>query len=79
MGLVKTVFSPLTNTTPLVTITDLQKLKLGEAIIKRLRMSPYKTKYVPDFNLEELLLNLTYNLNKILFFINLFSFNTSVT
>ena len=30
--------------TPLVTVTDLQKLKFGEAILMRIRKSPFKTK-----------------------------------
>ena len=51
-GEVKSKKDDKTSSTPLVTITDLQKLKLGEAIIKRLRMSPYKTKYVPDFKMD---------------------------
>ena len=33
-----------TASTPLVTVTDLQKLKFGEAILMRLRKSPFKTK-----------------------------------
>ena len=51
-GEVKSKKDDKTSSTPLVTITDLQKLKMGEAIIKRLRMSPFKTKYVPDFKME---------------------------
>ena len=39
-------------TRPLVTITDLQKMKLFEAIIIRLRISPFKTKLEPDFKME---------------------------
>ncbi len=41
-----------TSSTPLVTVTDLQKMKLFEAIIKRLRMDPFKTKLTPDFKME---------------------------
>ena len=36
-------------TRPLITVTDLQKMKLFEAIIKRLRTDPFRTKLQPDF------------------------------
>ena len=36
-------------TRPLITVTDLQKMKLFEAIIKRLRTDPFRTKLTPDF------------------------------
>lgn len=39
-------------TRPLITITDLQKMKLFEAIIVRLRTSPFRTKLEPDFKME---------------------------
>ena len=39
-------------TRPLITITDLQKMKLFEAIIIRLRTSPFRTKYEPDFKMD---------------------------
>ena len=39
-------------TRPLISITDLQKMKLFEAIIIRLRMSPFKTKLEPDFKMN---------------------------
>ena len=39
-------------TRPLITITDLQKMKLFEAIIIRLRTSPFRTKLEPDFKME---------------------------
>ena len=41
-----------TASTPLVTVTDLQKLKLFEAIIIRWRLSPFKTKYTPNFKMD---------------------------
>ncbi len=41
-----------TASTPLVTVTDLQKLKLFEAIIIRWRMAPFKTKYTPNFKMD---------------------------
>ncbi len=39
-------------TRPLITITDLQKMKLFEAIIIRLRTNPFKTKLEPDFKMN---------------------------
>ncbi len=39
-------------TRPLVTITDLQKMKLFEAIIIRLRTSPFRTQLEPDFKMD---------------------------
>ena len=39
---------------PLVTITDLQKMKMNEVIILKARMNPFKTKLVPSYNLEGL-------------------------
>ena len=51
-GEVKSKEKDKTASTPLVTITDLQKMKLGEAIYKRLRMDPFKTKLAPDFDIK---------------------------
>lgn len=51
-GDVKSAEKDKTSSTPLVTVTDLQKMKLFEAIIKRLRMDPFKTKLTPDFQME---------------------------
>ena len=39
-------------TRPLVSITDLQKMKLFQAIIKRLRTDPFKTSLTPDFKMD---------------------------
>ena len=39
-------------TRPLITVTDLQKMKLFETIIKRLRMDPFRTKLEPDFKMD---------------------------
>ena len=39
-------------TRPLVTISDLQKMKLFEAIIIRLRTNPFRTQYEPDFKMD---------------------------
>ena len=51
-GEVKSKEKDKTASTPLVTVSDLQKLKLGDAIILRLRMSPFKTKYTPNFKID---------------------------
>ena len=51
-GEVKSKDKDKTASTPLVTVTDLQKLKLFEAIIMRLRMSPFKTQLEPDFKMN---------------------------
>ena len=51
-GEVKSKDKDKTASTPLVTVSDLQKLKLGEAIIIRLRMYPFKTKYTPNFKMD---------------------------
>lgn len=37
---------------PLVSIADLQKMKMNEVIIIRARMNPFKTKLIPSYNLE---------------------------
>jgi len=51
-GEVKSSEKDKTASTPLITVTDLQKLKLFEAIIMRLRMSPFKTQLEPDFKMN---------------------------
>lgn len=51
-GEVKSKEKEKTASTPLVTVTDLQKLKLFEAIIIRLRKYPFKTKLEPDFKMD---------------------------
>ena len=51
-GEVKSDDKDKTASTPLVTVTDLQKLKLFEAIIIRWRLSPFKTKYTPNFQMN---------------------------
>ena len=38
--------------TPLITISDLQKMKMFEVIVRRLRMPPFKTKLTPDFKMN---------------------------
>ena len=37
---------------PLVSVTDLQKMKMNEVIILKARMNPFKTKLVPSYNQE---------------------------
>ncbi len=51
-GEVKSKKDDKTASTPLVTVSDLQRLRQFEIIILRLRMMPYKTKYTPDFKLD---------------------------
>lgn len=51
-GEVKSKEKDKTASTPLVTISDLQKLKQFEVICLRLRMSPFKTKLTPNFQMD---------------------------
>ncbi len=51
-GEVKSKDKDKTASTPLVTVTDLQKMKLFQAIIMRIRMAPYKVQYTPDFKIN---------------------------
>ncbi len=51
-GEVKSKEKDKTASTPLVTVSDLQKLQLFEAIIIRWRKSPFKTKLAPDFKID---------------------------
>lgn len=48
-GEVKSKKDDKTASTPLVTISDLQKMKQFEVIILRLRLNPFKTKFIPYF------------------------------
>ena len=48
-GEVKSKKDDKTASTPLVTVSDLQKMKQFEVIIIRLRLNPFKTKFVPYF------------------------------
>ena len=41
-----------TASTPLVTINDLQRMKQFDHIVLRMRKSPFKTSFVPDFKIE---------------------------
>ncbi len=51
-GEVKSKEKDKTASTPLVTVTDLQRMKLFEVIIKRLRKDPFKTKLEPDYKMD---------------------------
>lgn len=51
-GEVKSKEKDKTSSTPLVTVSDLQRLKQFEIIAIRLRMMPFKTQFTPDFELE---------------------------
>lgn len=41
-----------TASTPLVTVSDLQRMKQFEVIIIRLRMQPFRTKFTPNFKMD---------------------------
>ncbi len=51
-GEVKSKSDDKTASTPLVTVSDLQRMKTFEVIILRMRMQPFKTKFTPDFKLD---------------------------
>ena len=51
-GEVKSKDDDKTASTPLVTVSDLQRMKTFEVIILRMRMQPFKTKFTPDFQLD---------------------------
>ena len=51
-GDVKSKEKEKTASTPLVTVSDLQRLSKFEIIILRRRLFPYKTKFEPDFKLD---------------------------
>ena len=48
-GEVKSKKDDKTASTPLVTVSDLQKMKKFEVIIMRLRLNPFKTKFIPYY------------------------------
>ena len=50
-GEVKSKEKEKTSSTPLVTVSDLQRLDQFEIIAIRMRMMPFKTKFTPDFKL----------------------------
>lgn len=43
---------PIEETRPLITVSDLQKLKMGEIILLRLRMDPFRTKLKLDYQID---------------------------
>lgn len=51
-GEVKSKEKEKTSSTPLVTVSDLQRLKQWETIILRLRTMPFKTKLTPNFQMN---------------------------
>jgi len=51
-GEVKSKKDDKTASTPLVTVSDLQRLSQFEIIVLRLRMMPYRTKFTPNFKLD---------------------------
>ena len=51
-GEVKSKKDDKTASTPLVTVSDLQRMKLFEVIIMRIRMQPFKTKFTPYFKMK---------------------------
>lgn len=51
-GEVKSGEKDKTASTPLVTVSDLQKLKLFETIIIRWRLNPFRTKLTPNFEMN---------------------------
>ena len=51
-GEVKSKKDDKTASTPLVTVSDLQRMKQFDQIVLRLRMQPFKTSFVPDFKID---------------------------
>ena len=51
-GEVKSKDKDKTASTPLITVSDLQKLELFEVIIIKTRLNPYRTKLSPSFNID---------------------------
>ncbi len=51
-GEVKSKKDDKTASTPLVTVSDLQRMKENEVIILRLRMQPFRTKFTPDWKID---------------------------
>ena len=39
-------------TRPLITISDLQKMKMNEVIVRRIRLAPFKTKLTPEWQMQ---------------------------
>ena len=53
-GEVKSKEKEKTSSTPLVTVSDLQRMPMGQVIWLRLRMMPFKTKMTPDWKMNEM-------------------------
>ena len=51
-GEVKSKKDDKTASTPLVTVSDLQRMKENDVIIMRLRMNPFKTSFTPDYKIN---------------------------
>lgn len=51
-GEVKSKEKDKTASTPLITVSDLQRLKEGEIVVLRTRMMPFKTKMVYDYKMD---------------------------
>ena len=51
-GEVKSKKDDKTASTPLVTVSDLQRMKENDVIIMRLRMNPFKTHFTPDWKCD---------------------------
>ena len=51
-GEVKSKEKDKTSSTPLVTVSDLQRMKMWETIVLRIRMMPFKTKLTPNFQMD---------------------------
>lgn len=51
-GEVKSKKDDKTASTPLVTVSDLQRMKQFDQIVLRMRSQPFKTHFVPDFQLD---------------------------
>ncbi|MBQ9853646.1 MAG: type IV secretory system conjugative DNA transfer family protein [Bacilli bacterium] len=51
-GEVKSKEKEKTSSTPLVTVSDLQRMKQFEIIVLRIRQFPFKTKFTPDFKMN---------------------------
>jgi hypothetical protein len=51
-GEVKSKKDDKTASTPLATVSDLQRMKQFDQIVLRMRMQPFKTSFVPDFKID---------------------------
>lgn len=51
-GEVKSKKDDKTASTPLVTVSDLQRMKQFDQIVLRMRMQPFKTAFTPDFKID---------------------------